>query len=126
MGHEDLDFLQVVSQALERLRRASEERGHAMLASMIELARTEAEDDLRTRALEYQRFAEFKAGANPLHNANPKLDRPLSLNTPRNRQGSPWGRLRPFSSQGKPSGTFGGPSGAPGLLSRRGLYSARL
>ena len=57
----DEDFLRVVLQSLERLRQASEDRGHGMLASMIELARTEAEDDLRTRALEKARFAEFRA-----------------------------------------------------------------
>ncbi len=58
----DEDFLRVVLQSLEKLRQASEDRGHGMLASMIELARTEAEDDLRTRTLEAARFAEFRAG----------------------------------------------------------------
>ena len=54
------EFLDCVHQALERLRTASRERGHLMLASMIELAQFEAEDDRRTRALTAARFSEFR------------------------------------------------------------------
>jgi hypothetical protein len=62
MTQSDEDFLRVILQSLGKLRQASEDRGYGMLASMIELARTEAEDDLRTRALEDARFAQFRAG----------------------------------------------------------------
>jgi hypothetical protein len=62
MTQSEEDFLRVVLLSLEKLRQASEDRGHGMLASMIELARSEAEDDLRTRALKAARFAEFRAG----------------------------------------------------------------
>ena len=57
---ESEDFLDCVSQALERLRTASSDRGHLLLASMIELAQAEAEDDRRTRALTAGRFSEFR------------------------------------------------------------------
>jgi hypothetical protein len=41
-------FLEVVSQVLERLRLESERRGHRLIASLIDIAKTAAEDDLRT------------------------------------------------------------------------------
>ena len=61
MAEADEEFLGCVLQALERLRAASEERGHPMLASMIEFAKVEAEDDLRTQSLLLRRFSEFRA-----------------------------------------------------------------
>ena len=61
MAEADEEFLGCVLQALERLRAASQERGHPMLASMIEFAKVEAEDDLRTRSLAVRRFSEFRA-----------------------------------------------------------------
>ena len=57
---ESEEFLDCVYQALERLRTASSDRGHLMLASMIELAQSEAEDDRRTRALIHGRFSEYR------------------------------------------------------------------
>ncbi len=60
MGESSEEFLECVLQALERLRAASSKRGHPMLASIIELAEAEAEDDRRTRALLARRFSEFR------------------------------------------------------------------
>ena len=63
MAESDEHFLRCVMQALERLRDASQDRGHSMLASMIDLAKVEAEDELRTKALAHQRFSEFEKRA---------------------------------------------------------------
>ncbi len=60
MAELDEDFLPWALQALERLRDASEDRGHPLLASMLELARVEAEDDLKTRAMAVQRLSGFR------------------------------------------------------------------
>ncbi len=65
MAESDEHFLRCVLQALERLRDASQNRGHPMLASMIDLAKAEAEDDLRTHALTLERFSEFGKRASP-------------------------------------------------------------
>jgi hypothetical protein len=62
MSEANESFLDIVVQALDRLRQASEDHGHTMLASMIALAISEAQDDLRTQALECERFARFRAG----------------------------------------------------------------
>jgi hypothetical protein len=43
------DFLTKVAEILERLKAQSEMRGHPLLASLIAIAKGEAEDDLRTR-----------------------------------------------------------------------------
>ena len=50
----DEDFLTKVSDILERLRAQSEMRGHPLLASLLDITRQEAEDDLRTRVGEFQ------------------------------------------------------------------------
>ena len=42
-------FLTKAMEVLERLRSESEKRGHALLASLLEIARGEAEDGLKTR-----------------------------------------------------------------------------
>ncbi len=44
----DHSFLNRAIAILESLREKSVERGHPMLASLVEMARIEAEDDLRT------------------------------------------------------------------------------
>lgn len=44
----DEKFLRKVSEILERLRRESEQRGHSLLASMLDVVRAEAQDGLRT------------------------------------------------------------------------------
>jgi hypothetical protein len=43
-------FLKDTVDTLERLREESEMRGHGMLASLLAIAKGEAEDDLKTRA----------------------------------------------------------------------------
>jgi hypothetical protein len=48
----DEDFLEKVAEILERLRAQSEMRGHPLLASLLAIAKGEAEDDLRTRQAE--------------------------------------------------------------------------
>ena len=50
----DEEFLTKVSDILERLRAQSEMRGHPLLASLLDITRQEAEDDLRTRVGEFQ------------------------------------------------------------------------
>jgi hypothetical protein len=47
----DEKFLRTTAAILERLRAQSANRGHPLLASLLEIAKGEAEDDLRTRAL---------------------------------------------------------------------------
>ena len=47
----DEEFLTKVAEILERLRAQSELRGHPLLASLIAIAKGEADDDLRTRSL---------------------------------------------------------------------------
>jgi hypothetical protein len=63
MAESDEHFLGCVLKALERLREASQNRGHPMLASMIDLAKAEAEDHMRTQALAFRHFSEFRARA---------------------------------------------------------------
>ncbi|MGH6922734.1 MAG: hypothetical protein ACRED5_03095 [Propylenella sp.] len=46
----DERFLRSTVDALERLREESDLRGHSMLASLLAIAKCEAEDDLKTRA----------------------------------------------------------------------------
>jgi hypothetical protein len=46
----DQEFLTKVAEILERLRAQSELRGHPLLASLIAIAKDEADDDLRTRS----------------------------------------------------------------------------
>ncbi len=46
----DQAFLKNTTDLLERLRAESEMRGHAMLASLLEITKGEAEDGLSTRA----------------------------------------------------------------------------
>lgn len=41
-------FLKKIAEALERFRSESEKRGHPLLASLLDIARGEAEDDLKT------------------------------------------------------------------------------
>ena len=56
-------FLRSVLQDLEALSIASHRRGHSLLASMIDLAKAEAEDCQRTEwteALLLKRFSDFK------------------------------------------------------------------
>jgi hypothetical protein len=50
----DADFLRVVIQAVRRLQETCAERGHPLLASLLDIARAEAEDDLRTDAQNVQ------------------------------------------------------------------------
>lgn len=47
----DERFLRTTAEILERLRTQSENRGHPLLASLLAIAKGEAEDDLRTRAI---------------------------------------------------------------------------
>jgi len=42
-------FLKLVAEVLDRLRSESEERGHPLLASLLEISKCEAEDDLKTQ-----------------------------------------------------------------------------
>ena len=63
MTSEDERSLRVAIAALESLRLFSVEHGRPMLASLIEMARVEAEDELRTELAKGKRFSEFKAGA---------------------------------------------------------------
>ena len=44
-------FLKTTAEILERLRAQSENRGHPLLASLLAIAKDEAIDDLRTRAI---------------------------------------------------------------------------
>ena len=50
----DEDFLTKVVEILDRLAAQSELRGHPLLASVLAIAKDEAEDDLRTRAGEFE------------------------------------------------------------------------
>ena len=50
----DEEFLEKVAEILERLRAQSEMRGHPLLASLLAIAKGEAEDDLKTRIAELQ------------------------------------------------------------------------
>ena len=43
------DFLRLTAEILERLELESSSRGNRMLASLLDIARTEAEDGLKTR-----------------------------------------------------------------------------
>jgi hypothetical protein len=63
MTPEDERSLRVAIAALERLRLFSAEHGRLMLASLIEIARAEAEDELKTDLASGKRLSEFKAGA---------------------------------------------------------------
>ena len=51
----DEEFLTKVSDILDRLGAQSELRGHPLLASLLSIAKDEAEDDLRTRVGEFQK-----------------------------------------------------------------------
>jgi hypothetical protein len=51
----DEEFLAKIAEILERLRAQSEMRGHPLLASLIAIAKDEAEDDLKTRMAEFKR-----------------------------------------------------------------------
>ena len=46
----DDEFLRVVIEAIERIRQKSLERGHTMVASLLDMAKSAAEDELRTSA----------------------------------------------------------------------------
>jgi len=46
----DENFLRKVAEILERLRTESQQRGHSLLASMLDVAKAEAQDGLRTQA----------------------------------------------------------------------------
>ena len=46
----DRKFLKTVADTLEALRAESEQRGHAMLASLLDITKGEAEDGLHTQA----------------------------------------------------------------------------
>ena len=50
----DEEFLTKIVDILERLRTQSDMRGHPLLASLLAIAKDEAEDDLRTRVSEFQ------------------------------------------------------------------------
>ena len=63
MTPEDERSLRVAIAVLERLRLFSAEHGRPMLASLIEMARAEAEDELTTELANGRRISEFKAGA---------------------------------------------------------------
>jgi hypothetical protein len=63
MTPEEERSLRVAIAALERLSRFSSEHGRPMLASLIEIARAEAEDELKTELESGKRLLEFKAGA---------------------------------------------------------------
>jgi hypothetical protein len=60
MDESDEQFLQGVVDELERLRGESRERGHPFLASIIDLAVVEAQDDLRTQAITVRRLSDFR------------------------------------------------------------------
>jgi hypothetical protein len=51
----DDDFLTKVADILNRLKVQSELGGHPLLASVLEIAKDEAEDDLRTRVGEFEK-----------------------------------------------------------------------
>jgi len=51
----DDDFLTKVVEILDRLGAQSELRGHPLLASVLAIAKDEAEDDLRTRLGEFEK-----------------------------------------------------------------------
>ena len=57
MAESDEHFLRSVLQDLERLRGESRQRGHPLLASMIDLALAEAQDELRTQAITVRRYS---------------------------------------------------------------------
>ena len=57
MAERDDDFLRIAIQAIDRIREKSIERGHLMLASLLDMARAEAEDELRTNAKPVQRVS---------------------------------------------------------------------
>ena len=63
MTPEEERSLRVAIAALERLSRYSTEHGRSMLASLIEIARAEAEDELNTELANGKRLTEFKARA---------------------------------------------------------------
>ena len=58
LAERDDDFLRVAIQAIDRIREKSIERGHLMLASLLDMAKTEAEDELRTNAKPAQRISQ--------------------------------------------------------------------
>jgi hypothetical protein len=60
LSDRDQDFLQVAIQVIERIREKSLEHGHGMLASLLDMAKAEAEDALRTYAKPPQQVPEPK------------------------------------------------------------------
>ena len=62
MEGSDGEFLHRVSNILERLELESRRRNYAHIACLIEIARTEVEDDLRTSTEVKQTFANFQNG----------------------------------------------------------------
>ncbi len=62
MAESDEQFLRSVLEDLEQLRGASRQRGHPLLASIIDLAVAEAQDDLRTQAIAVRRLARISHG----------------------------------------------------------------
>ena len=71
------DFLQNIAQMLVRLRDASEEHGYPLLASLLEMARAEAEDEQRTAAISLKQLADFKGVATSC-DGDSELDRELA------------------------------------------------
>lgn len=55
----DEEFLTRIAEILDRLKAQSEMRGYPLLASLLAIAKDEAEDDLRTRSGEFQRGGPF-------------------------------------------------------------------
>ena len=61
LKNQDHEFLRIAIQAIERIREKSLEHGHLMLASLLDMARTEAEDALRTYAKPAQQAPEIES-----------------------------------------------------------------
>ena len=62
----DDDFLRVAIQAIERIRERSVERGHLMLGSLLDMAKSQAEDELRSNAKPKPRGSEAEANGTHL------------------------------------------------------------
>ena len=60
MSAPDSDFLRMVIQAVRRLQETCAERGHPLLASLLDIARAEAEDELRTDAQNVQLLSKIE------------------------------------------------------------------
>lgn len=59
VGHDD-DFLPALIGILDRLHGKSVERGESTLTFLLGLAKTEAEDELKTQAAQADRLASFR------------------------------------------------------------------